>query len=127
MKKKKSLKRSLQWISTHPGALNLDVPSDLLSEWTLIDSEGDPKPEGFYLAVFSFGYFQELLASSPHPLGHIHKVPASRIIDCFAAWQMKLALAGIHHASDLSVAPMPLFTFTDDEQVSCWPKATPTG
>jgi len=122
MKKNDILDRSLDWIRSHPNAANLDVPDTLVEKWIYDDDPDDTRPTGFYLTVFSFGYFQHELMKSDLPTGQMHKVASARLFECFAAWQMKLALAMIHRKTDLNVAPLPLFDFPADEQISYWPK-----
>lgn len=125
MKNRKILSRSLDWIRNHPNALNLDVPNDLVGKWIFDDDPEETKPNGFYLMVFSFGFFQHSLLNSNLPIGHKHEVASARLFECFDRWQMKLALAEIHRKTDLGVAPLSLFGFPDNEQIRYWPKSSP--
>ena len=52
------LNQSFSWIRTHPDATNRDVPEEFLDHWIFKDDDEDPKPAGFFLSVFTFGYLQ---------------------------------------------------------------------
>lgn len=123
MKKKSSrklLRLSCAWIRDHWDAHNLDVPADLLQQWTYQSDGDDLEPSGFHLAVFTFGYFQHDLISSQVPTGAQRSFPASLIVERFNRWQMKLALAEIHRHTDMRVRPLPLFAFPEDERIDFW-------
>lgn len=120
-KRRKLLDRSLNWIREHLHATNLDVPDDLVAEWTFEDDEDEPRPAGFFFSVFAFGYMQYELLTGPLPATTPRSVPVVRMVQHFEMWQMKLALAGIHRHTSIQVDPMPLFGFPEGEQVKYWP------
>jgi hypothetical protein len=120
--KKDVLKRSLAWIRKHPDATNLDVPDELVSAWIFEDDEPEPKPSGFYFAVFTFGFLQRSIFSSSLPVAQPRSVPVSVVFENFGMWQMKLGLAEIHRKTELQIGPMSLFAFPEGEQITYWPK-----
>jgi hypothetical protein len=120
--KKEWLDRSYEWIRTHLAATNLDVPHDLVEEWIVEDQNDGPKPRGFHFAIFAYGYLQREIAISDLPASEAHSVPVTLLLDRFERWQIKLALAEVHRATDVNVEPAPLFTFTDEEEIRYWPK-----
>lgn len=115
-----TLKKSLDWIRQHPNACNLDVPSDLLERWVFDADEDEQKPTGFCFSVFSFGYLQHKVLTSCVRPDQQCTVPLSRLLAHFEMWQLKLGLVEIHRKTNLRVAPMPLFTFPDGEEVRYW-------
>lgn len=123
MKKKPSrelLRQSCAWIRDHWDARNLDVPTDLLREWTYQSEGEDLEPSGFHLAVFTFGFFQYDLISKQVPTGVQRSLSTSLIVESFHRWQMKLALAEIHRHTDMRIRPLPLFAFPEDEKIDFW-------
>jgi hypothetical protein len=120
--KKDVLKQSLAWIRNHPDATNMDVPDDLVSAWIFEDDEAEPKPAGFYFAVFTFGFLQRSIFSSSLPKSQPRSVPVSVVFENFGIWQMKLGLAEIHRKTELQIGPMSLLAFPDDEQITYRPK-----
>ena len=126
MRKKRSelLDRSLAWIRAHAHATNLDVPTAFLVQWIFEDDDADPKPAGFSLSVFAFGYMQHELLCGTLPPSVSRTVRLDKLIELFARWQLKLALAEIHRRTEVQVAPTPLFEFPDDEEVRYWPRPT---
>jgi hypothetical protein len=122
-KQRKLLDRSLNWIRRNLHATNLDVPDEFMVEWIFEDdSDEEPRPPGFFFSVFAFGYMQYELLTGPVPADIPRSVPVSRLIAHFDRWQMKLALAEIHHRTDINVDPMPLFGFPEGEEVKYWPR-----
>lgn len=117
---KKLLNRSCAWIRENWDARNLDVPEELLDQWMYQADEEEIEPSGFYLAVFSFGLLQHDLISNRVPPGVKRTFHLSVLLDLFSKWQLKLALAEIHRATDLRVRPMSLFGFPEGEQVEAW-------
>jgi hypothetical protein len=118
---KKLLNRSCAWIRDHWDATNLEVPEDFLEQWLFNqDDEEDEEPNGFYLAVFSFGALQYDLISNRVPTGVKRTFHLSLLLELFSKWQLKLALAQVHRVTDLRIRPMPLFGFPDGEQVEAW-------
>jgi hypothetical protein len=112
------LHRSCDWIRMHWDAENLDVPDDLLYQWLYHPGNEENDPQGFYLAVFSFGYFQhDLIASGAAESGIKRSVPSALLFRSFELWQMKLALVEVHRVTDVRIRPMPLFNFPDDEHI----------
>jgi hypothetical protein len=126
-KKQEALDRSLDWIRVNPNAMNLDVPPELVAEWVYEDDEAEPKPSGFYFAVFTFGFLQRDLFTSSLPLTQPRTVPVSHVIECFGIWQMKLGLAELHRKTNLEFGPMSLFAFPDDEKITYRPRAEAFG
>ena len=122
-KKRKILNRSLNWIRDHLHATNLDVPDEFIAEWIFEDDNEEPRPAGFFLAVFAFGYMQGELLNSSIPPSTPRSLPVDRLMQHFGMWQMKLALAEIHRHSDIQIDPMPLFAFPEGEQVKYWPRS----
>jgi len=127
MKKNKTLDRSLEWIRTHPGAVNLDVPDDLVAAWIFNDDRDDPKPNGFFLSVFTFGFLQQELIGRDLASGEKLSVPCAKLLAHFDRWQVKLGLVVIHRKTDISVAPLPLFSFPPGEEIKYVAKATSGG
>lgn len=128
MKKKTSsrlLDRSCQWIRQNWNASNLDVPDELLEQWMYQPHE-ETDPTGFYLAVFSFGYLQYDLVSHNVPPGAVRSFAAAELLELFHAWQMKLALAQVHRATDLRIKPLPLFAFPKGERIESWEERPPS-
>jgi hypothetical protein len=121
-----ALDRSHAWIRSHLDGTNLDVPADLLSEWIFQDDEEGPHPKGFHMSVFAYGFMQCALADSPVPTTTPENglsISASKLIEYFNVWQLKLGLAEMHRKTEVGVAPMPLFRFPAGEQVKYWPKS----
>jgi len=116
------LNRSFEWIRGHLSATNLDTPDEFLGEWIFEDDADDPRPAGFHFAVFAYGFLQRELLTSGRPPTEKHAFSADVLHDRFVRWQLKLALAKIHRMTDLQMAPLPLFAFSDDEEVTCWSK-----
>jgi hypothetical protein len=121
-KKQEALDRSLDWIRMNPNAMNLDVPPELVAEWIFEDEEADPKPSGFYFAVFTFGFLQRDLFTNRLPMTQPRSVSVSHVIECFGIWQMKLGLAELDRKTNLQIAPLSLFAFPEGEQVTYRPK-----
>jgi hypothetical protein len=109
------LEHSCGWIKEHWNAENLDVPDEFVRKWIYEANDEELKPSGFYLGVFTFGYCQHQLISNDVPLGKQVNVKATRIVELFQVWQLKLAMAEIHRVTDVRVSPMPLFDFPDGE------------
>jgi len=127
MKKKtsrKMLDRSCAWIRDHWCARNLDVPPEFLEQWIYEQSENESDAPGFHLAVFAFGFLQHDLIASQVPNGIKRSFSASVIMDRFSQWQLKLALAEIHHRTDMKSQPLPLFAFPEEEKIEFWRAAT---
>lgn len=118
-----SLEGSFAWIRSNPNATNLDVPEELVTEWIFEDEGEDPKPMGFFLAVFAFGHLQQSLLTSHKPATGTHSIALSQLIEYFEKWQLKLALAELHRRTNLQFDPLLLFSFPADEEVHYWPKA----
>ena len=116
----KLLRQSCEWIRDHWNANNLDVPPEFVRKWIYEEDDEELKPSGFYLCVFSFGYFQHQLESRKVPLGVKIEVPSARLFALFPMWQLKLAMAEIHRVTDVRVLPMPLFDFPEGEQIEYW-------
>ena len=114
------LNRSCSWIRDHWDACNLDVPEELLEQWTYQPGESDFEPNGFHVAVFSFGYLQHDLISNRVPVGVKRTLSASLMLELFSRWQLKLALAEIHRGTDLRMHPLPLFSFSNNEEIEFW-------
>lgn len=116
---KRLLKRSLAWIRRHPGATNLEVPDDLLNAWTFEADvyDDERRPEGFHLSVFSFGY---MLAQANETTKGTFRVSLQEVLALFRKWQLKLALAQVHRATEIKSARMPLFRFPDGEAIQYW-------
>jgi hypothetical protein len=116
-----TLEKSLMWIRANLNATNLDVPTELIREWIFEDNDDDPKPGGFFFAVFTFGYMQSDLHTGPSPGSEPRSVPLSLLLELFNVWQLKLSLAEIHRRTPICVDPMPLFRFPKGEEVRYWP------
>ena len=117
---RKLLNRSCGWIKDHWNAKNLDVPDEFLHQWIYTPSDDTVDATGFYLAVFSFGYFQHELIAKDVPFGVERSISSSLLIELFQKWQLKLALVEIHRVTDLRFRPMALFEFPEDEAVEAW-------
>ena len=120
------LDRSYVWIRSHLDGTNLEVPSDLLSEWIFREDDKGSHPQGFHMSVFAYGFMQCALADSPIPPTTPENglsISTSKLIEYFNVWQLKLGLAEMHRKTELGVAPMPLFRFPAGEQVKYWPKS----
>lgn len=121
MTKKTLLDRSLDWIRTHPDAMNMDVPDDLLSHWIFDDEGVEPRSSGFYYSVFTYGYLERELAAAGFGDAKV-SIPLKILREKFGLWQMKLGFVELHRRKDiLQFAPLSLFTFPDDEAVKYWP------
>ncbi len=114
--------QSRAWIAHHPNATNLDVPDELLTQWIFNDDEEDPKPSGYFLSVFSFGFLQRRLLTDGLPASQRRTVPMALLIQNFSRWQLKLGIVELHRTTELAFAPMPLFSFPDGEEIQCWPR-----
>lgn len=123
-KKSKLLDKSLAWIRTHLHATNLDVPGEFLAQWIFEDDEAEAKPNGFFLSVFTFGYMQHELLCGCLPPTQPRSVSIDHLIERFGRWQLKLALTEIHRRTDIQVEPMPLFGFSDGEEVRFRPRSS---
>jgi hypothetical protein len=126
MKKKRHalINQSFDWIREHPLANNLEVPNDLLERWLFEPDEEDPRPAGFYLSVFSFGYLQNEILTRQSSVGQPSSISVTRLLSFFDLWQLKLGLVELHRNTDLRVDPMPLFTFPDGEEIRYWPSTS---
>ena len=110
---------SAEWIRANPLATIHDVPDRLVQTWCC-DVEDERVPTGFYLSVFTFGYcLRQLLDSGTAPNQKI-TVTASKMIELFQVWQLKLGLAEVHRKTDLKVGPVALFDFPKDEAIEYW-------
>jgi hypothetical protein len=116
-KQRRTLCRSLAWIREHPGATNLDVPTDLIEQWIFEDDEDDPKPAGFFMSVFTFGFLQQEVLADGLPPEQSRSVSVSRLLECFGIWQLKLAVAELHRRTEMRLEPSALFAFPDGEEV----------
>ena len=125
---RKLLDESLAWLREHWNPTNLDVPEALRERWIYEPADDRANPDGFHLAVFTFGLMQYDLISNRVPAGVERTYYGEMLLSNFSRWQLKLALAEIHHRTDLRVHPLPLFAFPENEQIDAWsaPK-TPTG
>ena len=123
------LKESCAWLREHWNVTNLEVPERLRARW--IYETSDDCPEGFHLAVFTFGYVQYDMVSNSLPAGVKREYSAQRLLSLFSHWQLKLALAEVHENTPFCTRALPLFSFPDNEQVEFWcdrdfPKTSPT-
>jgi hypothetical protein len=116
-KQRRTLRRSFDWIREHPGATNLDVPTDLIDQWIFEDDDEDPKPMGFFMSVFTFGFLQQEVLADGFPPEQSRSVPVSRLLECFGVWQLKLGLAEIHRRTEMRLEPSALFAFPDGEEL----------
>jgi hypothetical protein len=118
------LNRSFAWIRAHPDATNRDVPEEFLDHWVFKDDDEEPKPAGFFLSVFTFGYLQHQLLHDDRPPTEPRSVPVDELIEKFYQWQLKLALTEIHRGTNFPIEPLSLFGFSDDEIVMFGPKGS---
>ena len=118
------LNQSFAWIRAHPDATNRDVPEGFLDHWVFKDDSEEPKPAGFFLSVFTFGYLQHQLLHGERPPAEPRSVPVTEVIERFYQWQLKLALTEIHRRTNLQIEPLSLFGFSDDEIVMFGPKCS---
>jgi hypothetical protein len=118
------LNQSFAWIRAHPDATNRDVPEKFLDQWVFHDDDDEPKPAGFFLSVFTFGYLQHQLLHGDRPPTEPRSVPVTELIDRFSQWQLKLALTEIHRRTSLQIEPLSLFGFSNDEIVMFGPKCS---
>ncbi|PTY04255.1 hypothetical protein DB347_20375 [Opitutaceae bacterium EW11] len=122
---KRQLQESCAWLRVHWNPTNLDVPEHLREQW-MYEADGDhANPEGFQLAVFTFGFMQHDVVSNQVPAGEKRSYSGNRLLALFSRWQLKLALAEVHSRTHLRTKPLPLFDFADDEQVEVWPEGDP--
>lgn len=111
-----ALNESLEWIRRNPRATNQDVPSDLRDRW-MYESGEEPDASGFQLAVFTFGYCQRQLEGKN---GQKFKIAATKLLELFQMWQIKLGLAEVNEKTDLKSAPLVLNDFPDGEKIEYW-------
>ena len=97
--------------------MNVDIPDDLLQEWMRSSAPGDIDPIGYQLAVFSFGYLYHDLVINKIDSDVPRSIAATKILELFNVWQVKLALAAVDRATGLRTSALPLFSFSEDEQV----------
>lgn len=116
----KLLDQSCKWICEHWNATNLAVPEELLEQWMYERSDDHVKPEGFHLAVFTFGFMQYDLISNRVPEGVKRSYSAEQLLTMFSRWQLKLSLAEVHKRTNLRIRPLPLFVFPENEYVEAW-------
>jgi len=110
------LEESLEWIRRNPNATNQDVPPDLREKW-MIETTDEPENSGFQLTVFTFGYCQrQLVGKGEQKL----EIAASRVLELFQIWQMKLGLAEVNERTELKSKPVALYDFPADEIIECW-------
>ena len=102
MPSRKVLDRSFKWIREHPGATNLDVPDDLLADWTFNDDDDEQKPSGFFLSVFTLGFLQAKILSEDLPVGQKASIPVM-------AMQPKLAYSLKELAAELGVSKVTIY------------------
>lgn len=117
------LDQSLAWIRKNLHATNLDVPEEFVAQWIYEDDGEEPKPAGFFISVFAFGYMQHELLCDALPPTEARSVSVTKLIERFERWQLKLALTEIHRRTDLQIEPLQLFGFPDDEKVRFWPRS----
>lgn len=117
---RKALVESCAWLREHWNATNADVPDVLRERWIFEAAEDRQNPEGFHLAVFTFGLLQYDLISNRVPEGVQRSFPVQTILSLFSRWQLKLALAEVHKRSDLRIRALPLFAFPENEQIEVW-------
>jgi hypothetical protein len=124
-KTRRLLEESYEWIRRHPGAMNLDVPDELLHQW-ILDDEMDSQRSGYPMEVFTFGYVREMLRTDGLPPGQPREISSTRLSEDFRKWQLKLELVTIHRTTEVNIAPLPLFAFPDEEQIEYRPKKGPS-
>jgi hypothetical protein len=117
---RKLLDESCAWLREHWNATNLDVPEALRERWMYEPAEDCMNPEGFHLAVFTFGLLQYDLISKGVPEGVQRSYSAQTLLSLFSHWQLKLALAEVHRCTNLRIRALPLFAFPENEQVEAW-------
>jgi len=94
---------SLDWIRTHPDALNDEVPPHLLDAWLHNNLGGSERD----FPLFATGC---LLWIARHGAGpRWVKFDAGWILELYGLWQWKLAMAKISRATRVKLDPMPLF------------------
>ncbi len=111
------LDQSCLWIKENWNAFNVDVPDQLLREWMHQDNADGPPPSGFHLAVFTFGYIQYQLLHDQGPPGATRTVCATKILELYYHWQVKLALACLDRRTDIRTSALRLFSFDENEEV----------
>jgi hypothetical protein len=117
---RKTLQESCAWIRAHWNATNLDVPEDLREKWMYEPSDERSVPEGFHLAVFTFGFVQHDMVSHCVPGGVRRQYSSEMLLSRFTHWQLKLALAEVHTRTNLKTQALPLFEFQENEKVEVW-------
>jgi hypothetical protein len=108
------LDKSLKWISEHANATNLDLPDELLNEWIFVEDQEEQNPTGFHVTVFTYGYVQKQTYEKASS-GNI-SIELKQLIELFGHWQLKLALAKMHRRTEITVDPLPLFSFPNGEK-----------
>jgi len=111
------LAASCRWIRQNWNAANINVPDELLSEWTQPEESRDDSPSGFHLAVFTFGYLHYERISNKFPIGQSQSIEASRLIELYDLWQLKLALTSMSRITGIHTSPLTLFHFPENENV----------
>jgi hypothetical protein len=111
------LAASCQWIRQNWNAENTEVPDDLLLEWTHPKESPDDGPPGFHLAVFTFGYLHHERITKKVSSEQQQSVQASRLLELYYLWQLKLALTSISRVTGVHTSPLPLFHFPENETV----------
>lgn len=118
---KRLLDRSLEWVRQHMNATNLDVPQDLLKLWIYNqDSDESDLPPGLCLSVFVYGYMIHDFEANPAPDGTKREIPMERVMEMFRLWQLRLALNELYRCTEVRSKPLPLFSFSDHEQLAFW-------
>jgi len=108
------LVRSCTWIRKNWDATNLEVPADLRSLWSRRDEKG---PSELQLAVLLFGLIQQNWRKAKTSRDGSFQISASALLEFYNIWQIKLALADLHHVSDIETSPVPLFVFSATDQI----------
>jgi hypothetical protein len=110
--------QSYRWIKENWNAKNVDVPDELLREWTHSRPQDGAEPFGFHLSVFTFGYLQhEILTHKKLAEVTATTVSMNQILELFDRWQVKLALAAVDRITEIRTGALPLFSFPEDEVV----------
>lgn len=117
------LDKSLAWIREHPCATNLELPKDLLELWISNNRTRGIPADDFHMSVFTYGLFCQKVTDDPSLVGKQLQLKASEVSELFDLWQIKLAMAELHHKSMLASNPLFLFRFPETEQVSFFQKA----
>jgi hypothetical protein len=110
------IRRSVEWVRSHPNATNQDVPAELRNGWILPDHP-TPEQRQAVLAIFLAGHLELKGVGSAAKLGPDSPASEAEVSNRFETWQLKLIMAKLNATTDARTCPLPLFSLRDDEEV----------